>query len=109
MSEQSNKSIANSLETNERLLSYLPFLLQDLWALGSSIEEIIKLVGDLKLLSGQTKVLDLGCGKEAVSIQIARPDTDINQSPVLLLAGSQEQIKKYDELFCIYHVVAVEG
>lgn len=71
MSERNNKSISDSLETTERLLSHMPFLLQDLWVLGSSIEEIIKLVGDLKLPSGETKVLDLGCGKGAVSIQIA--------------------------------------
>ncbi|MDI6803402.1 MAG: class I SAM-dependent methyltransferase [Bacteroidota bacterium] len=71
MSEQSNKSIANSLETNERLLPYMPFLLQDLWVMGSSGEQIIILIGELKLHSDKTKVLDLGCGKGAVSIQIA--------------------------------------
>lgn len=37
--------------------------------------------------------------------EIARSDTVISHNTVLLLAGSQEQIKKYDELFCIYHIV----
>lgn len=71
MSERSNKSIANSLETNERLLPHMPFLLQDLWVLGSSIEEIIKLIGEFELPSDKTKLLDFGCGKGGVSIQIA--------------------------------------
>ncbi|HEX9833047.1 MAG TPA: NAD-binding protein, partial [Mycobacterium sp.] len=33
------------------------------------------------------------------------PDTKITSNTVLLLAGSQAQIQKYNELFCIYHVV----
>jgi SAM-dependent methyltransferase len=71
MPEKTNKSISDSLETNERLLHHMPFLLQDLWVLGSSFVEIIKLIGELELPSNQTKILDLGCGKGAVSIQIA--------------------------------------
>lgn len=71
MSKKSNKSIADSLETNERLLPFMPFLLQDLWVLGSSAEIIIKIIEGLKLPSKGTKILDLGCGKGAVSIQIA--------------------------------------
>ena len=33
------------------------------------------------------------------------PDTPITANSVLLLAGSQEQIQRYNELFCIYHLV----
>lgn len=36
--------------------------------------------------------------------QAATADTVIDGSSVLLLAGSREQLTKYDELFCIYHV-----
>lgn len=42
-------SVAASLEVDQRLLPYLPYLLQDLWALGSAIEQIIALVGSLGL------------------------------------------------------------
>jgi cyclopropane fatty-acyl-phospholipid synthase-like methyltransferase len=71
MSGRTEQSVANSLEVDKRLLSHMPFLLQDLWALGSSIDYIMDVVGGLNLPSHQTKVLDLGCGKGAVSIGIA--------------------------------------
>jgi len=36
--------------------------------------------------------------------EVASADTKIDSHSVLLLAGSQEQLHGYDELFCIYHV-----
>lgn len=71
MSSKSRKSVSESLETDEFTLPYLPYLLQDLWALGSSVEDIIHLLQSLNLPRGETNVLDLGCGKGAVSIQVA--------------------------------------
>lgn len=71
MQDQSKKSIANSLEVEENLLKYMPYLLQDLWALGSSVARILELIETLPLASSNPKVLDLGCGKGAVSVQIA--------------------------------------
>jgi voltage-gated potassium channel len=35
----------------------------------------------------------------------AQPESSIMASSVLLLAGSKEQLARYDELFCIYHAV----
>lgn len=37
--------------------------------------------------------------------QIARPESEITASSVLVMAASQEQLTRYDELFCIYHAV----
>ncbi|MBI4810288.1 MAG: class I SAM-dependent methyltransferase [Ignavibacteriales bacterium] len=71
MSTKSEKSIADSLEVNKRLLPHIPFLLQDLWVLGSSIDQIIEIVSSLNSLYPLTKILDLGCGKGAVSVQLA--------------------------------------
>jgi SAM-dependent methyltransferase len=71
MSDRTDQSIANSFEVSESLLPYVPFLLQDLWALGSSVEYIIDTVGALDLSPAQATILDLGCGKGAVSIKIA--------------------------------------
>lgn len=71
MSSQTEKSISNSLEAEQHLLPHMPYLLQDLWVLGSSVDDIIDLVGSLKLSASKTTVLDLGCGKGAVIIQIA--------------------------------------
>ena len=71
MNDNTQQSVANSLEAEENLLPYMPYLLQDLWALGSSVNQILDLIGTLPLSSDTAKVLDLGCGKGAVSGQIA--------------------------------------
>ncbi len=36
--------------------------------------------------------------------EVATAETMIDANSVLLLAGSAEQLRRYDELFCIYHV-----
>ena len=72
MKKDKDTSVAESLETSVRLLPYLPYLLQDLWALGGSVEDIISLIGDLDLPAKTTRILDLGCGKGAVSIRLAQ-------------------------------------
>ena len=36
--------------------------------------------------------------------EIPHPQTRINSSTVLLLAGSAEQLNKYDEIFCVYRI-----
>jgi ubiquinone/menaquinone biosynthesis C-methylase UbiE len=71
MNNNTQQSVANSLEVEKRLLPYIAYLLQDLWALGSSVNQILDLFSTLSLSSDTTKVLDLGCGKGAVSVQIA--------------------------------------
>ena len=58
-------------ETTE-LLPFLPYLLQDLWELGSSPGDMIALIKKHMAISKDTKVLDLACGKGAVSINIAK-------------------------------------
>ncbi len=71
MDNKTEISVSNSLETVPDFLPYLPELLVDLWALGSSPRSIIGLLNPLPLSSTETRVLDLGCGKGAVSITIA--------------------------------------
>jgi len=41
---------------------------------------------------------------ERGGFQIPHPQTRINSSTVLLLAGSAEQLNKYDEIFCVYRI-----
>ena len=72
MNEKLEKSLSESLETNPNFLPYLPELLQDLWELGSSPDKIIELIRPLELNAGDTRVLDLGCGKGAVSILLVK-------------------------------------
>ncbi len=38
--------------------------------------------------------------------EVATADAIIDAQSILLLAGSEEQLHRYDELFCIYHVAA---
>ncbi|MFC1551525.1 class I SAM-dependent methyltransferase [Candidatus Latescibacterota bacterium] len=71
MSDRTEQSIADSLETDKKLLPHMPFLLQDLWALGSSVEYILDLIGVSGFSPENTHILDLGCGKGAVSVQAA--------------------------------------
>lgn len=67
------EKLAKSLtaETIE-LIPYLPYILQDLWELGSSPKDIIDLISKHIKISKKTKVLDLACGKGAVSVHLAK-------------------------------------
>jgi cyclopropane fatty-acyl-phospholipid synthase-like methyltransferase len=71
MDKNTELSISKSLETEPSLLPYIPELLEDLWALGSSPEPIVEILKPLNLQHPDNKVLDLGCGKGAVSITLA--------------------------------------
>jgi len=71
MNDNSMQSVADSLEAEKKLLPYMPYLLQDLWALGSSVDQILDLLSTLTFSQYSVKVLDLGCGKGALSVQIA--------------------------------------
>jgi 2-polyprenyl-3-methyl-5-hydroxy-6-metoxy-1,4-benzoquinol methylase len=66
------ETLAQSLtaETTE-LLPYLPYLLQDLWELGSVPMDMVELISGNVGVSPRTKILDLACGKGAVSVRLA--------------------------------------
>ena len=57
--------------SDKELFPFLPYILQDIWEIGSDPEAIIKLVGKQFNRHDNLKVLDLGCGKGAVSIKVA--------------------------------------
>ncbi len=48
----SQQSIADSLEVEKILLPYMPYLLQDLWVLGSSVDKILEAIASLPLSDG---------------------------------------------------------
>jgi cyclopropane fatty-acyl-phospholipid synthase-like methyltransferase len=62
--------VAYALEAHTALLPYLPELLADLQELGSDAEAITRVLDDLNLTKSAT-VVDLGCGKGAVAVEIA--------------------------------------
>jgi len=72
MKSDMREKVAKSLTAESTaLLPYLPYLLQDLWELGSSPDEIVSAIKNCGIDKGW-RVLDLGCGKGAVSIRLAR-------------------------------------
>ncbi|MDR0978655.1 MAG: class I SAM-dependent methyltransferase, partial [Lachnospiraceae bacterium] len=67
------EKVASSLTANGiELLPFIPYLLQDLWELGSSPEDIMHLIKKHISISNNTKMLDLACGKGAVSVNICK-------------------------------------
>lgn len=72
MKRDTQEKVAKSLTAESvALLPYLPYLLQDLWELGSSPNGVVSAVKDRGIGEGW-RVLDLGCGKGAVSIRLAQ-------------------------------------
>lgn len=64
-------SVARSLDAGRVLLPWLDFLLGDLEELGGEAREVLELLRPLALPPG-TRALDLGCGKGAVALALAR-------------------------------------
>jgi len=67
------KSILESLDGSrqEDLFPFLPYLLQDLWDMGADPATMLALIKD-NIQIKKPRILDLGCGKGAVAITIAR-------------------------------------
>ncbi|WP_343210691.1 class I SAM-dependent methyltransferase [Anaerolentibacter hominis] len=73
MEEQVKVKLAESLTSEDlEIIPYLPYLLQDFWELGSSPEEMMLFFKKYIPTGGDTKVLDLACGKGAVSVRLAK-------------------------------------
>jgi len=58
--------------TDSEILPYLPYILQDFWAISSEPNVMIGLIKKHSSDINNLKVLDLGCGKGVVSINIAK-------------------------------------
>ncbi len=72
MTEELNEQIARSLDTTPELLPFIPELLADVWALGGSVEIIVDLLRPLGLDDSERRVFDVGCGKGAVAVAVAK-------------------------------------
>lgn len=73
INKETEEKLVRSLswETTE-LLPFLPYLLQDFWELGSDPDVMTEMIKKHLNISNTTKILDLACGKGAVSIKIAQ-------------------------------------
>lgn len=65
-----DESIAHAMEADVRLLPVLPELLADLRELGPSAGDVVDVLASVGVTPGAT-VLDLACGKGAVSVALA--------------------------------------
>jgi len=54
------------------LFPHLPYILQDFWEIGADPESIINLISKHHAPADTLRLLDLGCGKGAVSVRVAR-------------------------------------
>ena len=68
-----NNKLAKSLTADTTdIIPFLPYLLQDLWELGSSGQEMLALLRRHVPVTTSFTALDLGCGKGAVSVTLAK-------------------------------------
>ncbi len=58
--------------SDNELFPFLPYILQDVWEIGADPEAIIKLIKKHSNNLPELKVLDLGCGKGAVSVKVSK-------------------------------------
>jgi 2-polyprenyl-3-methyl-5-hydroxy-6-metoxy-1,4-benzoquinol methylase len=73
LSSDTEEKLATSLTADmPEMIPYLPYLLQDLWELGSNPRDIIKLISKHIAISTNTRILDLACGKGSVSVLLAK-------------------------------------
>jgi len=67
------ESVVTAMDGSDSgLFPFLPYILQDLWEIGASPEVIIELVRKHMNNYSSLSILDLGCGKGAVSIKLAK-------------------------------------
>jgi ubiquinone/menaquinone biosynthesis C-methylase UbiE len=67
------ESVVTALDGSDfELYPYLPYILQDLWEIGSDPEIIIHMIEKHFESYADLKLLDLGCGKGAVAIRTAK-------------------------------------
>jgi ubiquinone/menaquinone biosynthesis C-methylase UbiE len=67
------ESVVTAMDgTNKELYPYLPYIFQDIWEIGADPDVIIKLIKKHSTNCTNLEVLDLCCGKGAVSIKISK-------------------------------------
>jgi cyclopropane fatty-acyl-phospholipid synthase-like methyltransferase len=72
MDERQQQELAEAFDATPDLLPFIPELMADLWALGSSVGVIVELIRPLGLPAKMTRIVDLGCGKGAVALTLAK-------------------------------------
>lgn len=67
------ESVVTAMDGSDKeLFAFLPYILQDLWEIGADPEIIIRLISKHFEIVSDLKILDLGCGKGAVSVKVSK-------------------------------------
>ncbi len=67
------ESVAQAMDGSDvAIVPFLPYILQDAWEIGTPAETVIGLVRRHLQQHERLNVLDLGCGKGAVAVKLAR-------------------------------------
>ena len=72
-SKSLEESVVTAMDgTDQEIYPYLPYILQDVWEIGSNPDVMVRLARRHAPQHRELAALDLGCGKGAVSIALAR-------------------------------------
>lgn len=101
--------LAESLSSSStELIPFLPYLLQDLYELGSSPHDMLQIIQQHLPNPQKLKVLDLACGKGAVSIGLAKTlkcqVKGIDLMPDFIEVAKSVAIKEHIEACCQFEV-----
>jgi len=67
------ESVVTSMDgSDNELFPFLPYILQDIWEIGADPDAIVRLIRKYCNNFTEVKVLDLGCGKGAVSVKLSQ-------------------------------------
>ncbi|HEY7751782.1 MAG TPA: hypothetical protein VH917_05770, partial [Ignavibacteriaceae bacterium] len=67
------ESVVGAMDgTDSSIFPHLPYIFQDVWELGASPETVIDLIKKYFNNYHHLRLLDLGCGKGAVSVKTAK-------------------------------------
>ena len=107
MNDEMIRKIAVSLDASEEVMPFIPELLADLWSLGSNVDNFVSLLQPLNLPPRETRVLDLGCGKGAISVEIAGK-LGFTVLGIDLFAPFIDEAKKYAEKYRVAELCRFE-
>lgn len=92
------------LMEKDDMMHFLPYLLQDLWELGSNPKDFIDLLEKHVAVSETFQILDLACGKGAAAVKVAQhlqvKVTGIDLIPEFIEYAKQKAIECCVDAFC---------
>lgn len=102
-----DESIIASLDGSHlALLEHIPYLLQDLWAIGADPDTMANLILQ-HIPMEKPRILDLGCGKGAVSVRIAQ-EVDCTITGIDGFPGFIQAAEGYAQQYHLQHCCTFE-